>query len=414
MKWGPQQQSALAAVNKWLKNPSDQVFRLFGWAGTGKTTLAKHFAGGVDRVLFGAYTGKAALVLRQKGCPDASTIHSMIYRPAGESDETLAELRMTLLDLKTSLSKEGLNAKQINANPRVSYYSHEIEKEEERLKQPRFTLNPDSDVNDVDLIVIDEVTMVDQKMGEDLMSFEKPILVLGDPGQLPPVGAGGYFTKQKPDVLLTEVHRQAKDNPIVQLATMIRNQKMPALGQYGASEVITKESLKERTQDAASASIVLVGMNKTRHWCNKRLREMSGFRDVYPVAGDQLVCLKNNHECGLLNGGLWDVQYVSQELSDDSRRFMKLASQDEPRTEDVESLSLIFRGEDPREADYFVIRGGEWFDYGRALTVHKSQGSQWPDGIVIDESHVFRSARWNHLYTAVTRFSERQILAISG
>ena len=82
----PHQDAALKAVAAWLKarpgsRGTPQVFRLFGYAGTGKTTLARHLAEGVDgRVVFGAFTGKAALVMRRKGCADASTIHSMIYR----------------------------------------------------------------------------------------------------------------------------------------------------------------------------------------------------------------------------------------------------------------------------------------------------------------------------------------------
>ena len=84
MSWSPQQDAALKAVAEWLRRGDRPVFRLFGYAGTGKTTLAKHIAEDVDgEVAFGAYTGKAALVLRSKGCPDASTIHSMIYRSRG-------------------------------------------------------------------------------------------------------------------------------------------------------------------------------------------------------------------------------------------------------------------------------------------------------------------------------------------
>jgi len=83
MAWSPQQDEALVAVAAWLKRGEPQLFRLFGYAGTGKTTLAKHIAEGVEgEVAFGAFTGKAASVLRAKGCSEASTIHSMIYRTA--------------------------------------------------------------------------------------------------------------------------------------------------------------------------------------------------------------------------------------------------------------------------------------------------------------------------------------------
>ena len=74
----PHQDAALNAVAAWLKskpgrNGVPQVFRLFGYAGTGKTTLARHLAEAVDgKVLFAAFTGKAALVMRSKGCERAT------------------------------------------------------------------------------------------------------------------------------------------------------------------------------------------------------------------------------------------------------------------------------------------------------------------------------------------------------
>ena len=82
MDWSPQQDKALKDVSAWLKRGKPQVFRLFGFAGTGKTTLARHLAEHLDgSVVFAAYTGKAALVMRSRGCKDARTIHSLIYRP---------------------------------------------------------------------------------------------------------------------------------------------------------------------------------------------------------------------------------------------------------------------------------------------------------------------------------------------
>ena len=90
----PQQEKALKAVGDWLgakprTNGTPQVFRLFGYAGTGKTTLARHIADAADgEVKFAAFTGKAASVMRGKGCRGASTIHSLIYR-ARESGEEI-------------------------------------------------------------------------------------------------------------------------------------------------------------------------------------------------------------------------------------------------------------------------------------------------------------------------------------
>ena len=87
----PHQDAALTAASNWLKATRGRasIFRLFGYAGTGKTTLAKHLAEGVDgKVLFAAFTGKAACVMRSKGCPGAATIHSLIYRARESGEET--------------------------------------------------------------------------------------------------------------------------------------------------------------------------------------------------------------------------------------------------------------------------------------------------------------------------------------
>ncbi len=97
--FSPHQDAALQAVAGWLKDKpgaigTPQVFRLFGYAGTGKTTLARHIAERVDgKVLFAAFTGKAASVMRAKGCEHASTIHSLIYK-AQESDEEMPNFEL--------------------------------------------------------------------------------------------------------------------------------------------------------------------------------------------------------------------------------------------------------------------------------------------------------------------------------
>src|SRR5690606_12714869 len=112
------------------------------------------------------------------------------------------------------------------------------------------------------LVIIDECSMVDEQMGKDLESFGVKILVLGDPFQLPPVKGQGYFTDAQPDFLLTEIHRQAADNPIIRLATDVRSAGRLRYGSYGDSVVkhrsqLSPEELREATQ-------VLVGRNATR------------------------------------------------------------------------------------------------------------------------------------------------------
>ena len=270
MEWSQQQEAALSAVSQWLKRGDSQVFRLFGYAGTGKTTLARELAEGVDGdVLFAAFTGKAAQVLREKGADSARTIHSLIYRPRGESAE-----------------------------------------DDDGQRSPTFSLNRQSAVAKAALVVIDECSMVDEALGKDLLSFNTPILVLGDPGQLPPVAGGGFFTEAEPDFMLTEVHRQARDNPIIDLAMRVREGSPIEFGRYGESSVIGRADIDQEMVLAADQ--VLVGTNRTRRLYNGRLRQLKGFTDVLPEAGDKLVCLRNNTEKGLLNGSLWSVSSVSR------------------------------------------------------------------------------------------------------
>ncbi|MCB1448052.1 MAG: ATP-dependent RecD-like DNA helicase [Rhizobiaceae bacterium] len=369
MQFSTQQDEALRAVSRWLKEPRSQVFRLFGYAGTGKTTLARHFAEEVDGdVLFAAFTGKAAQVLRSRGASNAKTIHSLIYRPKGEEE---VEDEVTG---KTSVS-------------------------------PMFSINRQSPVARAKLIVIDECSMVDEALGKDLLSFGTKVLVLGDPGQLPPVSGGGFFTEHEPDYLLTEIHRQARDNPIIELAMHVREGKEIMLGNYGTAQVIGRQDV---TQDLVlGADQVLVGTNKTRRRYNQRLRELKGFPNGYPSAGDKLVCLRNDQVKGLLNGSLWQVMSSSKETTKPGINLLVRPEDDDMDrgAAKIKLLKAAFEDVDG-EIPWSMRKRYDEFDYGYALTVHKAQGSQWNDVVLFDESWAFRDTRERWLYTAITRAAE--------
>jgi len=357
-KWSPEQARALDRVGQWLRGGGPQVFRLFGYAGVGKTTLARHIAAGArGDALFAAFTGKAALVLRSKGCVGASTIHSLIYYASESADGA-----------------------------------------------PNFTLNRDGPASRAGLIVIDECSMVDEDLGRDLLSFGKPILVLGDPAQLPPIKGGGYFTEAEPDVMLTEIHRQAENNPIIRLARTVRDGGEIAWGDYGETRVIGRDEIN--AEMVLKADQVLVGLNRTRRMYNQRIRTLLGRSEILPVAGDKLVCLRNDREKGLINGGLWRVEELGGVKKDYVR--LRVRSEEEPElgVVKVAVLKAFFQG---AEADlpWNIRRDSDEFDYGYALTVHKAQGSQWDDVILFDESRSFREHRARWLYTGVTRAAKR-------
>ncbi len=359
MQWSPQQDKALAAVSAWLKAGAPQVFRLFGYAGTGKTTLARHVAEDVGgNVVFAAFTGKAAHVLRSKGCRNAGTIHSLIYRVRGEDENG-----------------------------------------------PTFVLNDDSDAAKAALIVIDECSMVDADIGRDLLSFGVPILVLGDPAQLPPIAGGGFFTSAEPDVMLTEVHRQAAENPIIRLSMIVREGGKLEPGIYGESQVIGRDAIEP--EEVTAADQVLVGRNATRRSYNGRIRQLLGRVVPTPVAGDKLVCLRNDRKRGLLNGSLWQVQ-ATRQARKGLLRFTLSPDQDEDgkRRTTISVNPAFFEGTAETLTNAERRRSDE-FDFGYVLTVHKAQGSQWDSVILFDESFAFRDNARSWLYTGITRAATR-------
>jgi exodeoxyribonuclease-5 len=361
----PHQDSALTAVADWLKagRGRSSIFRLFGYAGTGKTTLARHIAEGVDgKVLFAAFTGKAASVMRSKGCQSASTIHSLIYRARESGEET-----------------------------------------------PSFELWNDAPASKAKLIVIDECSMVDAELARDLMSFGAPLLVLGDPAQLPPIQGGGFFTEAEPDAMLTEVHRQAQDDPIVRLSMDIRAGNRIAEGQYGATQVVRREELDPKR--VLDADQVLVGRNATRRAYNARLRQRRGFAEALPMAGDKLVCLRNNRRKGLFNGGLWMVKERPRPRRQILRMHLRPDEELGERTVKVSVRPECFTG-GIEELEWPQRKKYDEFDFGYVLTVHKAQGSQWDDVVLFDESRAFPDNRERWLYTGVTRAAKRLTVVV--
>ncbi len=423
MRWSSEQENALKAVANWLKDPDQQCFRMFGYAGVGKTTLAKCFADGVaGDVMFGAFTGKAAHVLQQKGCEAATTIHAMIYNTKDKSRALLRELEAALAELLHELRTVDYADDDdiatvdllIDVNPAILELRRKIKVERDELARPMFSLNQDSLVKYADLVVIDECSMVDARMGADLLSFGTKVLVLGDPAQLPPIYGAGFFTENvRPDIMLTEIHRQARDNPIIAMATEVRQERALDIGDYGESKVLA-QGVKIEEEEVLASDQILVGRNRTRHGSNRKIRHLLG-RNLgqdgdgrLPVAGDRLVCLRNNHDKGLLNGAIWYARDIAS--MDEERCHMTVEPEEGGYPLEVEAHSAYFRGEGD-SVPWYELKDAEQFDYGYALTVHKAQGSQWDDVLLFDESACFRTDKWRWLYTGITRAAKRITIA---
>lgn len=367
MKWSPKQAKALDAIAAWLKDPnSKQTFCLFGLAGSGKSEILKHAVGDFPgAVRWAAPTGKAALVMRRKGCPTAQTVHSLIYNVSGDapSPEMIAKLREEMIRLR-AVQEPGAQA----SADRLAEQIARAEQDDSR-SGPRFSLNLNSDLCHAKLCVVDEGSMIDDRMGRDLESFGCKLLIVGDPAQLPPIYGAGYFISREPDAFLDEIHRQALDSPILYLADLARRGQPLPYGKHGDCEVLRygDPSLERR---ALETDMILVGRNKTRHACNTKIRKLLGrHEEPAPVKGDKAICLRNNPLLGLLNGSSWTIDRCTPNLAAMTAKIEVTNADDGEQVECETWLHHFMARED--ELKSFARRAYNEWDYGWAQSVHK-------------------------------------------
>ncbi len=393
MELSTEQNAAKHAVLDWMADGAPGgVFRLFGNAGTGKTTIAKSIAEDVNgEVIFAAFTGKAALVLNSKGCYGARTIHSLIYLPRAKCSENLIKIREAM-ESETD-------------EDRQRELREEYKLESENLKRPAFNLNRDSDLGNATLLILDEVSMVDELIGRDLESFHCPILALGDPAQLPPVKGQGYFINEEPDFMLEEIHRQAEGSGILNLATQVRQGGTLSYQDEEDARVLPRGNSDEFMEQFDQ---IICGTNKVRRSINRRMRAIKGFEGPLPIVGDRIICLRNDADKGLLNGSQWDVCGVQECTEDPDKLVLSIASAGDPDayTFTVTAHKQYFLGTED-EIAFYDIREAQCFDYAYAITCHKAQGSQWPTVAIINEAGKFRASASQWLYTAITRAADQ-------
>jgi ATP-dependent exoDNAse (exonuclease V) alpha subunit len=420
-----QQRTGIERIVHWFRDETrqQQVARIFGYAGCGKSTLLRYLVnelglapmtpGGLGGVLFAAFTGKAALVMTRKGTP-AQTIHSLIYRHSEASPEEIQRVTEDLAALERDLSRMGPGERSF-AEAQIAQLKLRLD----HIHEPRFVLNPRSDLRDADLLVLDEVSMVGTQMATDLLAFGKPILVLGDPGQLPPVHDDGFFTRAAPDVMLTEIHRQAEDSPILRLATMARQGQQIPFGAYD-DQVWKMAQHEVSPAQMLKGGQVICGKNATRRRLNMAMKSAAGFAADYPSgAGEKIICLRNRHDLGLINGmflTLTDVRAHPQ-----NHRAFRATVQTEDGTWVSEDQDF-WRGEyddhvcfnpNRNREECAARRGLVESSWGYAITCHKAQGSQYPTVIVVDDGFGHSAEMRNRwLYTAITR-AERGLLILS-
>lgn len=262
----------------------------------------------------------------------------------------------------------------------------------------------------VDGILVHNCSMVSKQTATDLRSFGKPLLVLGDPAQLPPIAGAGAFTSRESDYLLTEVHRQAAESPILRLATLVREGRSLPTAPYEVETLAGSIAIRHATQKELLRpdTQVLCGTHRTRWKATAILRAERGIdpkTQPDPLPGERVICTQNDREEGLFNGMLGTVLEVSP--VNKYHLLMSVALDDDPTPREVVASRREFLAHQKRESLPPEPRsqGITRWDFAYVITVHKAQGSEWDNITLINDSASFREDAQRWLYTGITRAS---------
>lgn len=385
-----EQRTVVDAVLDWRRELARPFITVGGYAGTGKTTilgplrqnLADEFEG--TRVAFCAFTGKAASVLRSKLKVHRAlrkedycgTIHGLIYE--AEADE-LGRL----------------------------FTWHRV------------------DEIPFDLIVVDEASMVGERLWADLSAFGIPVVAIGDHGQLPPI-EGTLNLVAEPELRLETIHRQAADNPIIKLSLLARTEGEIPFGHFGPgveklprADDATGDRLEREFAQFDAETMVLCGYNRTRIALNRHIREKLGIEGEGLVPGERIICLQNNwsaRQHPVFNGMLGTVVSAEPESEEGVLHWYNVLFQMDGEDRMYIGQISAHQIDQPKRVEQveglLPLEIGDRFDRGYALTVHKAQGSQARRVILFEQKSRFWEGeayrRW--LYTAVTRAEEELLI----
>ena len=396
MELTPKQENAIKLAKEWDKSNNEKPFVIMGIAGSGKSTLVQFIIEALnipeEKVAFVTFTGKAASVLTRKKC-NACTIHKFFYDIVEDS--------------KTK---------------KISF------KKKEKIS------------DSVELIVIDEFYMVTEEMMNDILSFNKKVIALGDNFQLPPVMSKPNKLDKNPDVYLDEPLRQSLDNPIIYLANRAKNHQRIDFGSYGDNVIVVPNN--QLNDEYFLMDQIIVGKNKTAQKFNNFYRKkFFNTTQPLPVKNEKLICLRNNWNLfttennvgiNLVNG---ITGYIDEDMNEMSCYDHLSATRinfrpeffDESKFKSVLTDTLMFKerlctDKDLDNEKYADIMKKRWaynkfeingfvniFNFGYAISCYKSQGSEFNSVFFVQET-LSKSSYWSHLYTGITRASEKLVL----
>lgn len=385
-----QSEGLLIAIDRY--NAWKKYTVIGGYAGSGKSTLVRFIIEALDvdedDVCYCAFTGKAAEVLRKKGNKNACTLHRLLYESIPKPEGGFFRKPKPVLDYK--------------------------------------------------VIVVDEVSMAPKSLIDLLFRHNIYAICLGDPGQLPPIDKDeDNHLLDHPHIFLDEIMRQAQESEIIQLTMKIRNNE--PINYYDGKEVKIIPYSQLNTGILQWGDQILTATNATRQAINTQMRQLLNYPN-HPVDGDKMICLRNywedfsddgdpliNGTIGILKNSFQTWREIPRVAKSDIKKFdILMGDLSIPDTSDVYNLV---------DMDYKMILTGnkccDWklsyrlgklrfrygdivpkeFTYAYAVTVHKAQGSEWNNVVVLEENFPFdkiEHVRW--LYTACTRASEKLVL----
>jgi len=362
------------------------LYRWLRLTGTGKSTLINFIISALDiepeKVGYVAYTGKAAQVLRSKGCPTAMTAHRLLYKSIQQKDGTFIHI-------------------------------------------------PISSLPGLKLVVVDEISMLPDKMWQLLLSHHVHVIACGDPFQLPPIGDDNHVL-DNPHIFLDEIMRQAKESEIIRLSMDIRDRKV--IKPYRGTEINVVPHNQFCDGMLLWADQVLCGKNNTRFELNDYYRQMrwGDTMDLSsPLVGDKILCRKNNWDKitqageALVNGTIGELTKIT--MAPNPWLGQKCLIDFKPESADDYDLidqqwhdllidwKLITTHEPTLNKENFAMfprkLRPEKFEYGYVITCHSAQGSEYEKVLVLEEMlKATDHARW--LYTACTRASDKLTLVL--
>lgn len=372
------QSKALKALQLFVRNSYNKRFdgaptiTLGGYAGTGKTTLMKVLHQELReqnpeiKIAYMALTGKAAAVLKSKLEelePDfIGTIHSYIYHVI--SDKFGRILRI-----------------ELNTNPKPK----------------------------VDLIIVDEASMVTRKIYNDLTQIGIPIIFVGDHGQLPPIG-DNFNLMNSPILILNEIFRQALDSPIIRLATAVRmGDPIPYESGLNLIVMPKRDFNQNILINSDENQLNIVATNKQRTAFNHLVAEkLETTSKGFPTKNAKVICLRNNHEENLYNGMLGRVVSDVDEFDEHNLTFIFEPFGEEARRVEASKYSFFnCYNKLPEGITFREIKNQ--FDFGYAMTCHKAQGSEASRVIIVGSGFGDPEDRRRWQYTAITRAQEELI-----